>query len=87
MLLEGPQFLTDSTSCFPNFPAGFPEERPFQGILQGPKSWHHTLNPNPGPSRHVLVEKMCFPQKWVPQLFTRAPQGAQGSKFGPQFNY
>ena len=45
--IPGPK--SDSTSCFPNFPAGFPSFRPFQHVLPGPKSKHNTLNPNPWP--------------------------------------
>ena len=58
--IPGPK--SDSTSCFPNFPPGFPSFRPFQHILPGPKSWHHTLNPNPGPQGPAPGPKCQIPK-------------------------
>ena len=81
--------------CFPNFPAGFPSFQPLQGIRPGPKSWHHTLNPNLGPKFGPKIQKMFWgpgPRgaKFGPQgplAPNLEPLGPRGPKFGPQFNY
>ena len=89
--IPGPK--SDSTSCFPNFPAGFPSFGPLQGILPGPKSWHHTLNPNPGPQGPAPGPKCQIPKsiqkvksKIFPEVVPNVPRiifHPLGYYFGP----